>query len=212
MSYRNATDARQAFRNAAQRFRNTYIQRIANARHFYAAKAGNVVPAEVDVALEAHGRNYLIDSLLSALNWNITSASGAYLENLLPEAPIKSVETEEQRYIDYLGFDGETQVPLLVVEAKRPGSPLPARVKQLNEHESLSEILLAGLNGAELTHNWDKWLGQVRDYAKSVKAKAKVCPKRVVLTDGYWCIIFIEPEILFCEPTKGVATHIRVLA
>jgi hypothetical protein len=211
VSYRNATDARQAFRNAAQKFRRTCLVRINDAHDFYAKNnPSKTTSPDVKVALEAHARDYLIDSLLSALNWNITSATESYLENLLPEAPIKSVETETQRHIDYLGFDRKTEVPLLVVEAKRPGSPLPALAKSSKRREPLAEILLAGLNGAKLTQDWNEWLGQVGDYARSIKTKANVCPKRVVLTDGYWCIIFIEPDILFCDPTKAVATHIRV--
>lgn len=210
MSHRNATDAKQEFRNAAREFRETYLPRIAEARSTYAARnAGGVVPEDVDVALEAHGRNYLIDSLLAALNWNITSASGAYLANLIPENPIHSFKENETRYIDYLGLETNTKKPLLVVEAKRPGSPPPARKTPKDPPESLSEILLAGLKGAKLHYDWDKWLGQVRDYVKSIKQQTNVCPKRVVITDGEWLFVFLEPEALFLNSATAKATDIR---
>lgn len=109
MSHRNATDAKQEFRHAARNFHRTYLKRIAATRERYAAdNQGNIVPEDVRLALEAHGRNYLIDSLLSALNWNITSKSGAYFANLIPENPILSVAESETRYMDYLGFDVPT--------------------------------------------------------------------------------------------------------
>src|ERR1022692_3936784 len=164
MNFRNATDAQLEFRKAAKKFATDYLPRIARFRDAYSVNPLGKPAADVQAALEAHGRNYLIDSLLSSLNWNITSESGAYLAQLVPESPFASTKDEVTRFIDYLVFDRETEQPLLVVEAKRPGSPLPARqdppppdksAKATNPTPEMiiREIILGGLRGEKLLYD-----------------------------------------------------------
>jgi hypothetical protein len=221
MSYRNATDAQLEFRKAAKKFAADYLPRITRFRDAYSVNPLGKPAADVQAALEAHGRNYLIDSLLSSLNWNITSESGAYLAQLVPESPFASTKDEVTRFIDYLGFDRETEQPLLVVEAKRPGSPLPARqdppppdksAKAANPTPEMviREIVLGGLRGEKLLYDWNKWLATLKDYVKSVREKAGTAPKRAVLTDGLWCILFLDPELLFEKPGDATTDHLRV--
>ncbi len=221
MTRRNATDAVQVFRNAARDYRTTYLPRIQAVQHHHEQQnAGGVLPDEISTALEAHGRNYLIDSLLAALNWNITSASGPYLANLVPEAPVQSTEVNQRRHIDYCGLDRATDKPLMIVEAKRPGSPLPSRVQpkgagargKTAKAETIEEIIIARLKDKklELKYDWSDWIGQTADYVKSVHDHTKVCPKRVVITDGYWCIIFLRPEIQFLDPENALPEHFRI--
>ena len=219
MSHRNASDAVLEFRKAAREFSQTYLPLVTRIRDKYSANPSGQPQADIAAALEAHGRNYLIDSLLSALNWNITSASGAFLAGLVSEAPIVSTLDEETRFIDYLGLDRQTEKPVLIVEAKRPGSPLPMRKQPVpatgskksgGVEETIQQILLAGLAGTELLYDWDKWLKTVRDYVTTVHRRAGVAPRRVVLTDGCWCIVFLEPELLFEKATGANVDHIRV--
>jgi hypothetical protein len=79
----------------------------------------------VDESLEAHNRLYVVNGLLAALNWRLDAKSEEGLPNLVPEAPVKSVEKGTTRFLDYLGLERGTTDPLLIVETKRPSSPLP---------------------------------------------------------------------------------------
>jgi hypothetical protein len=114
--------------------------------------------------------------------------------NLVPEAPIGSVGHGTTRYLDYFGFEHESGQALLIVEAKRLGSPLPIlKNRPARKTESLStldvaEAILAGLQGDELLYEWGEWLHTLKDYFQSVQQRAESPPRRVVITDGDWCI------------------------
>ena len=66
--------------------------------------------------LEEQIRAYVIDPLLEALNWRIG-------KNIIVEAFLRDQQTNKRRRLDYLGHEGETPLPLLTVEAKRPDAP-----------------------------------------------------------------------------------------
>ena len=84
--------------------------------------------------LEAHAREFMVNSVLEALNWRMSIAGDEYLPNLVPEAPLQSVGRDTTRFLDYLGLERETDRPLLIVESKRPSSKLPGSfVPQINE-------------------------------------------------------------------------------
>lgn len=68
----------------------------------------------------------------------------------------------------------------------------PLKVKSL-----LSNIIANGLNGSDLRKDWNEWLATLRDYVFSVNEKSGVVPRRVVITNGKWFVIFIDPADSF---------------
>jgi hypothetical protein len=212
----NATEGLQLFRNELRKFSQYYKPRIEQLRHEYSENPLNQAPPRLDDLLEAHGRKYLIDRLLLSLNWNIVLEDDAEATNLVPEAPIGSVGHGTTRYLDYFGFEHETDQALLIVEAKRPGSPLPrlknkpARKSETLPNLDVAEAILAGLKGEQLLYEWGEWLDTLKDYFQRVQQRADSPPRRVVITDGDWCIIFREPETTLLYPSRSICDHISV--
>ena len=119
------------------------------------------------------------------------------MPNLVPEAPVRSVETGRVRFFDYLGLERETNDPLLIVETKRPSALLPRLTK--GESSWLPDVVARGLAGEPLTGEWSEWLRSLKDYVRSAKERSGVTPKRVVLTNGDWLILFLDPEDAFLK-------------
>jgi hypothetical protein len=213
---RNATEGLQLFRNELLKFNRYYKPTIEQLRRQYSENPLNQAPPQLDDLLEAHGRKYLIDRLLLSLNWNIVLEDDAEATNLVPEAPIGSVEHATTRYLDYFGFEHESGQALVIVEAKRLGSPLPIlKNKPARKTKSLStldvgEAILAGLKGEELLYEWGEWLDTLKDYFQTVQLRAESPPRRVVITDGDWCIIFRKPETTLLDPSRSMCDHISV--
>jgi hypothetical protein len=213
---RNATEGLQLFRNELRKFGEYYKPKIEQIRRKYSENPLNQAPPQLDDLLEAHIRKYLIDRLLIALNWNILLEDDPEATNLVPEAPIVSVEHGTTRYLDYLGMEQGSGQALLIVESKRPGSPLPIlKNKTFRKSASLSnldvaEAILAGLQGGELLYEWGAWLDTLKDYFQTVKQRGHSLPRRVVITDGDWCIVFREPETTLLYPDRSICDHISV--
>jgi len=157
---RNATEGLQLFRNELRKFSEYYKPKIEQIRRKYSENPLNQAPPQLDDLLEAHVRKYLIDRLLISLNWDIVLEDDPEATNLVPEASIVSVEHGTTRYLDYFGMEQRSGQALLIVESKRPGSPLPIlKNKPLRKSASLStldvaEAILAGLQGGELLYKW----------------------------------------------------------
>ena len=141
---------------------------IARIRDQYIGKTGSNPSSSFDEKLEIHLRVYFIDTLLESLNWRFDRDTYGNTPNLLPEAVVRSVQSGHRRYLDYLGFEAETDRPLLVVETKRPNSPLPRRTDaafassaDLSSQDIrllLRQTLLDGLSGEKLDGEWNDWL------------------------------------------------------
>jgi hypothetical protein len=58
-------------------------------------------------------------------------------------------------------------------------------------------LIADGLCGQELAGTWNEWLEDLRDYVLDVQDKSHAIPKRVVLTDGRWLILFTDPADSF---------------
>jgi hypothetical protein len=167
--------------------------------------------------LEAHRRCYLINDLLATLNWRLDTKADASLPNLVPEQALPSVEAGHTRFLDYLGFERETQSPLLIVEAKRLLDP-PALASPDAATDSLSEVtvLARGLRGEKLKGQWSEWLGSLTDYVRSVTTRTGVTPARVMLTDGDIVFVFLDPADAFlsnrnCSTDRIVVFRLRQL-
>ena len=153
---RNADDFLKRYFDAQRHYKNFYRPRIDVARSEYKKKVENN-SANTDYLLEAQLRQYLIDSLLKALNWRLDSETNYEFPNLVPEAQIQSSQTNNIKRLDYLGLDSDNK-PLLIVETKRPSSNLPQKVEisgkadfQTPQEDSIESIICSGLRGEMLT-------------------------------------------------------------
>lgn len=201
---RNAEDFLQEYRRIRFQYDALYQPRIAAIRASYSDNPGEVIPPSVDNALEAHLREYVINAFLGALNWRMDVSAEDGLPNLIPEAPLASSLEGTTKFLDYLGTERDGPDPLLIVESKRPRSPLPKRKGATGKsgvtemaNEPIASIISAGLGRVELAGEWNAWLGTLRDYVQSVYDRRGRVPRRVVLTSGSWLIIFTDPEDSF---------------
>jgi hypothetical protein len=201
---RNAEDFRLKYLKIRSNYEGTYRGQIERVRAMYERSEAGVPRSYVDDLLEVHFREYFVNSFLQALNWRLSISPDEGLPNLIPESPVASVSRGTKRRLDYLGIEQETQRPLLIVETKHPGSPLPERKKQSNRqahertiHDSWPSVIADGLRGQELMGKWNEWLKDLCDYVLDVQDKSKAIPQRVILTDGRWLILFNDPADSF---------------
>ncbi|MBL8897745.1 MAG: hypothetical protein JNM84_08960 [Planctomycetes bacterium] len=181
--------------------------------------------------LECHVRDFVIDQILSALNWQMRpwdTAGGYVAANLVTEQSPNGLrrfraETDEnRRRMDYLGYSRETDRPLIVVEAKRPNVQLPGVPSPLSfpERHPVGDIFAAALtsirNGTDVpdgvSASWQKALEQIRGYCRTVSETRGEWPSRAVLTNGDWLIVFADPRNAFTATAHEVisAHHILV--
>lgn len=201
---RNAEDFRHQYLQIRFRYETTYRGQIERIRAKYERSEAGAIPSYVDERLEAHFREYFVNSFLQALNWRLNISPDEELPNLTPESPIASVSRGTKRRLDYLGIERETQQPLLIVETKHPGSPPPQIKKSSNRQafeqsvsDSLPSVIADGLRGQELMGKWNEWLKDLCDYVLDVQDKSQEIPKRVILTNGRWLILFTDPADSF---------------
>lgn len=204
---RSADEFLICFRRICNNYERLFGPHVTEVRKKYAGSPAGKPPPFVDESLEAHSRVYIVNALLAALNWRLDASPEDGLPNLVPEAPIESVQRGTTRFLDYLGLERNTSKPLLVVETKRPSSLLPRLRKFAN---SFSEIVSRGLSGESLTREWSAWLTDLRDYVRSIYAKVMRSPRRVVLTNGDWLIIFLDPPDAFLDEGTRNANRILV--
>lgn len=211
----NADTFALACRRLQGSYESTFKYRIAQVR----AQFGKQLPQGerevaldlLDQALEAHARAYVVNGVLGALNWRIESLPEDGLGELIPEAPVLSLLSDTTRFLDYLGLERETNVPLLIVETKRPSSVLPqltgtARAKAA----SFPETLALGLAGEALSGSWNGWLKDLRDYVRTAAAKGGQYPRRAVITNGDWFVVFMDPADSFGDAVKRDPSQILV--
>lgn len=168
---------------------------------------------KANLDLEAHLRVYVVNSFLAALNWRMDVSAADGMPSLAPEVAVRSLEKGTTRFMDYLGIERETGTPLLVVETKRPSAELPRLRDPSNVYAKInhSALVSQGLDGAELVYDWNKWLVDIRDYVRSVQARAGRTPARAVITNGDWFIIFLDPVDSFLDAGTKDAAKIMVV-
>jgi len=123
---------------------------------------------------------------------------------MIPAVPIASLARGSIRFLDYLGSERETNKPLLLVETKRPNSRLPQRRNSVVQYgsESTAEVIcrrVSDTNSIDLGAEWNEWLGTLRDYICSVQGHTEDVPRRAVITNGRWLVVFIDPGDTFLE-------------
>ena len=211
------------FRRRRAEYEQSYIQSLERIRQKYTAdreqrfETPEFLKAEEEELLEAHAREFMINSLLTALNWRMNVSEEAFPVNLVPETPLRSAGRKTIRFLDYLGFERDTGRPLLVVEAKSPRSQLPKRLKAsssaaanyVSSYERfVADTIASGLRGEKiLGSEWDGWLRTLQDYVHSLQQQSTCVPERVAMTNGDWLLLFLDPTDAFiedqlCDPTK----------
>jgi hypothetical protein len=185
---RSANDFRITYRRLQADYERKYGQKVAEVRAALAdPKRKNL---DLEDALEAHVRTYLIDGILSALRWQIVSSTPAEIANMIPEAQVDPV-TGNRRYMDYFGYEREVNQPLLVVEAKRP-SKFP--VSPGGSTETASETVSKWLRRPNSAPGeWKQWIPSLQQYVLSVFERTSQFPMRAAITDGNWLVIFEDP-------------------
>ena len=203
---RNADEFLQISRRLRRKYEKDIAPLIAKVRDQYVEKTGSKPPSSFDDNREIHLRVYFINTLLESLNWRFDRDTYGNTPNLVPEAVVTSVQSGHRRYLNYLGFEAETDRPLLIVETNRPNSPLPSRTDAAVTSTDLSsqdirlllrQTLLDGLSGEKLAGDWNEWLETLRDYVRSVHSTTGSTPKRAVITNGEWMFVFLNPESTF---------------
>jgi hypothetical protein len=217
----NADEFRVAYDRIRGTYRVTFQRQLDALRAWYDGLPREQRPPDFDEALEYHARCYLINGLLAGLNWRLDLSLEDGLPNLFPEIGVLSEASGTRRFLDYLGIERSTNNPLLIVEAKRPNSHLPdlatlpdipiKRTRQATAQSAISitdtgsVVISRGLAGKPLSGDWSQWLEDLRDYVRSVNASTGKVPKRVVITNGDWLILFLQPAEAFvledeCDP------------
>lgn len=211
---RNALEFLQRYHQARDRYESVHRPRIEAARARYDQDIN--IPDDDDDLLEAQLREYFVDALLAALNWQLDAGGEDGLPSLIPEAQIRSSKSGNTRFLDYLGSNGGGDDPLLIVETKRPNSLLPKRKDAAGKgdvhsvaDEPMASVLCDGLKGVGLTGTWNEWLETLRDYVNSVFDQSDHVPRRVVITSGRWLVIFVDPADTFlaagtCHPDRVI--------
>ena len=201
---RNADDFLLRFCRISDDYERTFGPMLSRIREQYTNEPKKQIIKDF---LEFHARTYFVNAFLAALNWRIDLPPTDGLPNLVPEVPLRSKERGSIRFMDYLGFERETDKPLLIVETKRPGAMLPQTMVPASTY---SEIISLGLKGGKLIGEWNNWLATLRDYVNSVYQKTNNFPERVVITNGDWLILFLDPQDAFFKNNKANPNKILV--
>lgn len=199
---RNADEFLLRFRGIRNKYEMLFAPRIAQIRGKY---AGAPEQNLLDQELEIHAREYFVNAFLAALNWRLDARPEDGLPNLIPESPIRSDERSTVRFLDYLGLEKQTGNPLLIVETKRPSAPFLRLMKSVET--TYSEVVSRGLAGDQLNGEWNTWLRDLGDYVRSSYNRAQKIPRRVIITNTKWLIIFLDPSDAFqedgtCDPSR----------
>jgi hypothetical protein len=233
---RSATDFEKRFRQIRDDYRYTYIEEIGSllqspASATFTSKEDELKDKEkrrfTHDVLEYQIRVWVIDGFLRSLNWiqNSTWESKPRLVNMVPEMTVTSGSGTKRR-MDYFGYESDTRRPLLVVEAKRPSDELPklsggarltldatrpsTEVAEITQNVIASQIAKGLRKKTTLSREWPKWLDSLKDYVNSVKSQTGDYPLKVVITNGEWCVIFVDPEKLFASDEDVVPEDVRV--
>jgi hypothetical protein len=204
---RNADAFILELRKILGRYREIFGPQVAAVRRTYASMPAGASSRPLDGCLEVHARVYAVNAVLAALNWRLDSTPDSGIPDLIPEVAVESLERGTTRFLDYLGLERDSNNPLVVVETKHPNSALPSLAdSRVDVPTAIPEILSRGLRGVRLAGDWPTWLNDIRDYVRSVTARAQA-PRRVVITNGEWYVVFLDPTDAFlsegpCDPDR----------
>lgn len=114
--------------------------------------------------------------------------------------------------LDYLGIESRNSTPVLAVETKRPRDMLPidTRTGERPTHErAVAQLIAEGIkNPSRLGGEWADWVSKLGDYLHGIQAGSGIWPRRAVVTNGHWLVIFEDPAGTFAD--NGIPDPKRV--
>lgn len=197
------------FRRQVDALKNSYEKRHLKEIERVAAKArkkpeGAFCGKGRVLAIEAHVRQYLLDPLLGSLGWRLSDPAMMLVEDAVD--PMH--DDEHRRFLDYHGREAvgiNRDRSLMIIEAKRPGVLLPGPAGATPEYLA-AEIVVAFdaiKKGKSKCKNFSaEWLERfstLSAYATRVKNQSGEAPCRVVITNGEWFIVFVDPDEALVE-------------
>lgn len=189
---RSARDFQIAYRRIQADYEFLYKPKVTEVRAALADPKRN--NPDLEEALEAHVRSYIIDGMLKALRWVITPSTPAEIVNMIPEAQVDPAIGARRR-MDYFGYEREVHQPLLVVETKRRSEfPIPPGGSTETASATVSQWLK---QPDQAPGPWREWIPSVREYVISVFERTGKFPVRVAITDGDWLVVLERPEDAF---------------
>lgn len=138
-------------------------------------------------------RIFFFDRLLTLLGWEL-GVGGDVVE----EARVKAGTT---KFVDYVGVNGETRTPALILEAKAWDKPIVTG-KDASVGQERPKLIVAAIehlrNGgsketAPVAGDWHDYLDQVGGYVRSFKDNYGHEVPSTVLSSGQWLLIFTNP-------------------
>lgn len=161
---------------------------------------------------EAQVRKYIIDPMLEALGWKLNDP-----EAMIVEAGVEPLDnSSHRRFLDYFGTGriDECKASLLV-EAKRLSHELPKHEKGMD----LKQVMVDALKAAQkakgsakekgkrgpLSVEWLDVLTTLFDYVERLDSGEHGAPRKVLLTNGEWLIVFTDPMKTLVN--KEIATN-----
>jgi hypothetical protein len=149
---------------------------------------------------EAQVRQYIIDPMLEALGWKLNDP--AYM--VIEAGVDPSTGKQHRRFLDYLGVGrrDECQASLLV-EAKRLSHALPAHEQGMDLARVMTDALKEAKKAKEspdgkkkrslLSVEWLDVLTTLFDYVQRLNSSRHGAPRKVLLTNGDWLVVFVDP-------------------
>ncbi len=168
--------------------------------------------------LEYVTRRFVIDQMLSALGWNIARMN---LE-MIKEARARGQTT---LFLDYLGVNPDSRIPLVIVEAKAWAKPfISASAIGADEQGQRNTSSPAALVAAAIQHcksgtphgqspvtaEWAEWIATLLKYVKSIHDQSGHVVSRVAISSGQWLVVFTDPETIFLKPGEVPSGAIQV--
>ncbi len=166
-------------------------QHSANPEHFDGKGRAN--------ALEAHVRVTVLDPLMRELGWNPAEPTVMAVEDAAEPAAGRG---DRRRFLDYHGREVtalEANKSFLIVEAKRPSKKLPDPGNVSNSAQEITDLLNQHRTSPldREIDNWPGWIASLCDYYDRTCETYIRAPKRVVITNGEWFVVFDG------DPTAG---------
>lgn len=168
--------------------------------------------------LEHTTRRYVIDEILSGLGWSL----GRMTLEMVEEARVRGDTT---LFLDYLGVNPSSRVPLLIVEGKAWAKPFVTEssagaAAQVQTSPSSPEALIAkaiehcktGGQPAQspIALEWAEWLAKLHQYVTTMHEQSGHVVQRLAITAGRWWVIFTRPSDTFIVAGPVNTVNIRV--
>ncbi|MBB4373750.1 hypothetical protein GGD63_006578 [Bradyrhizobium sp. cir1] len=190
---------------------------------FKPRSSGSGPPAFIGAAyrdpLEHTTRRYVIDDIPAALGWDL----GRLTQQVVEEARAQGDTT---LFLDYLGVNPTTRVPLLIVEAKAWAKPLVTpsfggAAQQVLTSPSSHEALIAKAiehckaggqpNQSPVILEWAEWLHKLHQYVTTLHKQSGHVVQCLAITAGRWWVIFTDPYETFVARGNVTPANIRVI-